>query len=209
MAVDVVVHPARGDREEVRGSPRACAVASVGIGVASSRRRARRALAEHPLVEQLDPVAHRRCVPPARCVRQPMLAVAMTSGRAASSACSLLRLELRRELGLQHRIGARRAAAQVRVGDRQELEWPIASRISSTCAADAACRAAACTANGTRRAAGRGPSRSAARSSSTRRRRPRPGRARAPRSASPCPRTPRRARAGGRSPSPSRRSRSP
>ena len=111
-----------------------------------------------------------------------MFAVAITSGRPASSAVSLLALSCVREHGLQDRIGARRAAAQVRIGDRQRARMADREQDLLDLAADAAGRAAACTANGTRSAAGPGPSRSSARSSSIRRRRPRPGRARARRS---------------------------
>ena len=81
-----------------------------------------RSAAAQPLVEPLDPVPHAGCrCPPARCVMQPMLADRITSGRGACRWPSLRSRSCVGELRLQHRVRAGRAAAQVRVGDRQHL----------------------------------------------------------------------------------------
>ena len=93
----------------------------------------RRALAaQHPRIEQFDPVAHR----PLRAVGE-MREAADVGGRddvrpVRFERLQLCGLELARELRLQQRIGAGRAAAQMRIGDRAATRSPIACRISST-----------------------------------------------------------------------------
>ena len=79
------------------------------------------ASAEHPLVEQLDPVPHR----PRRPARKMRLAADVRRRDHVRplglERDQLAAVELLRELGLQDRVGAGRAAAQVRIGDRQQL----------------------------------------------------------------------------------------
>ena len=79
---------------------------------------------------------------------QPMFAVAMTLGSPVPPArASLFALQLLRNLRLQDRIGAGRAAAEVRIGDRQQLDGRAACSRSPRPARGSSCRAAACTAN--------------------------------------------------------------
>ena len=141
--------------------------------------------------------------PPCRCVRQPMFAVAICSRSALAQRRELAAAQLAGDRGLQQRVGARRAAAQVGVAHRRELEAGARQAALRPCRVSAG-RAAACRASGRRfgpprcRREGRRPGSPRARSLRQRRR-----------CAQPCRDTPDRARAGGRTPSPSRRSRSP
>ncbi len=138
VAVAVVVHPARGNREEmaVVRAPRWHAAsmsdrawASGGSGQVATTARARQ-----PCIRSSRSSTQWRTgrfVPLARCARQPMLAVAMRSGRPASSAASLLAFNSRASSGCSSEYvpddPQQRCGSATGVSSR-----PSASRISST-----------------------------------------------------------------------------
>ena len=104
------------------------------------------------LVEQLDPVAHRRrASPPADASGSRCWRWRSPAARPPRSAASLRARSSPAMLGLQDRIGARRAAAQVRVAHRRQLVAGARAAAPRPCRGSAG-RAAACRATGRRRA---------------------------------------------------------
>ena len=118
----------------------------------SRHRRATRTALRHPLVQQLDPVPHRRPRPALQ-----MREAADVGGRddvrpPASSAASLFSFSCPESTGC--RIEYVPAEPQHRCASATGVSaWPMREQDLLDRAADAACRAAACTASGTRRAA--------------------------------------------------------
>ena len=148
VAVAVVVHPPRRDGEEM---PVRVARAAAHR-LRPPRSSAACQLPAPPSMRSSSSSIQWRTgrrVPPARCVMQPMLALAITSGSPGLERRELVRPQPSGELGLQDRVGAGGAAAQVRVGHRRHLE--ARARAGSPRPRRAAsARAAACTASGTR-----------------------------------------------------------